>query len=161
MPRSADPKAHIAALLRLFRPVFVDIRADTQNIDETKIEAAITSRTRAICCVHYGGVACEMDAIMAIASRHGLLVVEDNAHGFHGSYKGKMLGSIGDVAALSFHCECGMLPNAGAACCALRRRCSPRTICMCASLLGERQHTVVSPLSITHTHTYHRGNENL
>jgi len=84
-------------------PVLVDIRSDTQNIDETKIEAAITSRTRAICVVHYAGIACEMDTIMAIAKKHKLMVVEDNAHGVYGSYKGRMLGSIGDVAALSFH----------------------------------------------------------
>lgn len=84
-------------------PVLVDIRKDTQNIDETKIEAAITPKTRAICVVHYAGVACEMDTIMAIAKKHNLFVVEDNAHGVYGSYKGRMLGSIGDVAALSFH----------------------------------------------------------
>lgn len=84
-------------------PVFVDVRADTQNIDETKIEDAITSRTRAICVVHYAGVPCEMDTIMAIAKKHGLFVIEDNAHGVYGSYKGRMLGSIGDCAALSFH----------------------------------------------------------
>lgn len=84
-------------------PVFVDIRADTQNIDETKIEEAVTSRTRAICVVHYAGVPCEMDTIMAIAKKHGLFVIEDNAHGVYGSYKGRMLGSIGDCSALSFH----------------------------------------------------------
>jgi len=84
-------------------PVLVDIRADTQNIDERKIEEAITPRTRAICVVHYAGVPCEMDVIMAIARRHDLLVVEDNAHGVYSSYKGQMLGSIGDCAALSFH----------------------------------------------------------
>lgn len=84
-------------------PVLVDIRADTQNIDETKIEAAITSKTIAICVVHYAGVACEMDTIMEIARRHKLYVIEDNAHGVYGTYKGKMLGSIGDCAALSFH----------------------------------------------------------
>jgi dTDP-4-amino-4,6-dideoxygalactose transaminase len=84
-------------------PVFVDIRADTQNIDESKIEAAITPRTRAIVCVHYSGVACEMDEIMAIARRHRLLVVEDNAHGPYASYKGRMLGTIGDMGAISFH----------------------------------------------------------
>lgn len=84
-------------------PVFVDVRRDTQNIDETKIEAAITEKTRAICVVHYAGVACEMDTIMAIAKKHNLFVVEDNAHGVFGTYKGRKLGSIGDVAALSFH----------------------------------------------------------
>ena len=84
-------------------PVLVDIRADTQNIDERKIEEAITPRTRAICVVHYAGVPCEMDTIMTIARKHNLLVVEDNAHGVYSSYKGRMLGSIGDCAALSFH----------------------------------------------------------
>ena len=84
-------------------PVFVDIRSDTQNIDENKIEAAITSRTRAIVCVHYAGVPCEMDSILEIASRHKLLVVEDNAHGIFSTYKGRMLGTIGDIGALSFH----------------------------------------------------------
>ena len=84
-------------------PVFVDIRADTQNIDETQIEQAITPRTKAICCVHYAGVACEMDAIMDIAQRHNLIVIEDNAHGVFSSYKGQMLGTIGHLGALSFH----------------------------------------------------------
>ena len=84
-------------------PVFVDIRADTQNIDETKIEAAITSKTTAIVCVHYAGVACEMDTIMSIAKRYGLYVIEDNAHGIFGTYKGRPLGTIGDLGCLSFH----------------------------------------------------------
>ena len=84
-------------------PVFVDIRPDTQNIDETLIEGAITDRTRAICVVHYAGVACEMDAIMEIAKRNHLYVVEDNAHGIFGEYKGRKLGTIGDIGALSFH----------------------------------------------------------
>ena len=84
-------------------PVFVDIRADTLNIDETKIEAAITPKTKAIVPVHYAGVACEMDAIMAIANAHGLIVIEDAAQGIMSSYKGRQLGSIGHMAALSFH----------------------------------------------------------
>ena len=84
-------------------PVLVDVRADTQNLDETKVEAAITDRTIAICCVHYGGVPCEMDSILAIARRHGLYVIEDAAHALYGSYKGRPLGSIGNLAALSFH----------------------------------------------------------
>lgn len=84
-------------------PVFVDIRADTQNIDETKIEAAINSRTRAIVCVHYSGISCEMDTIMTIAEKHNLLVVEDNAHGIFSTYKGRQLGTIGHLGALSFH----------------------------------------------------------
>lgn len=84
-------------------PVFVDIRGDTQNIDEKLIEEAITERTKAICVVHYAGIPCEMDSIMDIANRHNLFVIEDNAHGIFGSYKGRMLGTIGDVAAVSFH----------------------------------------------------------
>ena len=84
-------------------PVFVDIRGDTQNIDEALIEEAITERTRAICVVHYAGIPCEMDSIMDIAKRHNLFVMEDNAHGIFGTYKGRMLGTIGDVAAVSFH----------------------------------------------------------
>src|SRR5262249_16214605 len=83
--------------LRGATPVFVDIRADTLNIDETKIEAAIPSRTRAIVVVHYAGVGCEMDAILAIAQRHGLLVVEDAAQGLIATYKGRPLGSIGEL----------------------------------------------------------------
>lgn len=84
-------------------PVFVDIRADTLNIDETLVEAAITPRTKAICVVHYAGVACEMDVILGIAARYGLRVVEDAAQGIMSSYKGKPLGTIGDLGALSFH----------------------------------------------------------
>jgi dTDP-4-amino-4,6-dideoxygalactose transaminase len=92
-----------AIVLRGARPVFVDIRPDTLNIDETKIEAAITPRTRAIVLVHYAGVACAMDAIMALAARHRLVVVEDNAHGLFGRYKGRQLGTFGTFATLSFH----------------------------------------------------------
>lgn len=84
-------------------PVFVDVRPDTMNIDETKIEAAITDRTRVICVVHYAGIACEMDTVMDIARRHGLLVVEDAAQGVMASYKGRALGSIGDFGCYSFH----------------------------------------------------------
>lgn len=92
-----------AFALRGAVPVFVDIRQDTLNIDELAVEAAITSRTRAIVVVHYAGVACEMDAIMAIAQRYGLKVVEDAAQGVMASYKGRALGSIGDLGAYSFH----------------------------------------------------------
>lgn len=92
-----------AFVLRGAVPVFVDIRPDTLNIDETRIEAAITPRTKAIVPVHYAGVACEMDAIMAIARRHDLLVIEDAAQGIMSTYKGRPLGSIGHLAALSFH----------------------------------------------------------
>jgi dTDP-4-amino-4,6-dideoxygalactose transaminase len=84
-------------------PVFVDIREDTLNIDEKLIESAITERSRAIVAVHYAGVACEMDTILAIAKKHGLKVVEDAAQGVMSSYKGRVLGSIGDLGAYSFH----------------------------------------------------------
>lgn len=84
-------------------PVFVDIRRDTLNIDEGKIEAAITPKTKAIAVVHYAGVSCEMDTIMAIAKKHNLLVIEDAAHGLLSHFKGKPLGSLGHLAALSFH----------------------------------------------------------
>lgn len=83
--------------------VFVDIRPDTMNIDETKIEAAITDKTKVICPVHYAGVACEMDTIMDIAKRHHLMVVEDAAQGVMSTYKGKALGTIGDFGCYSFH----------------------------------------------------------
>ena len=84
-------------------PVFVDIRPDTLNIDESLIEAAITNKTKAIVPVHYAGVACEMDTIMAIAKRHQLTVIEDAAQGIMASYKGQPLGSIGHIGTLSFH----------------------------------------------------------
>ena len=83
--------------------VFVDIRPDTMNIDETKIEAAVTDKTRVIVAMHYAGVACEMDAIMDIARRHGLLVVEDAAQAVMSTYKGRALGTIGDLGCYSFH----------------------------------------------------------
>jgi len=92
-----------AFVLRGGVPVFVDIRPDTLNIDETLIEAAITPKTKAIVPVHYAGVACEMDEIMAIAERHGLIVIEDAAQGVMATYKGKALGSIGHLGCYSFH----------------------------------------------------------
>lgn len=92
-----------AFVLRGAKIVFVDIRPDTMNIDEKLIEDAITERTRAIVPVHYAGVACEMDTIMAIAKRHNLLVIEDAAQGIMASYKGKALGAIGDMGCFSFH----------------------------------------------------------
>lgn len=92
-----------AFVLRGGVPVFVDIREDTLNLDERLIEAAITPRTRAIVPVHYAGVGCEMDTILDIAARHGLRVVEDAAQGVMASYKGRMLGAIGDLGAFSFH----------------------------------------------------------
>ena len=85
------------------RPVFVDSRSDTLNIDAAKIEAAITPKTRAICIVHYGGIACEMELIQQIADRHNLILVEDNAHGLFAKYKGKYLGTFGALATQSFH----------------------------------------------------------
>jgi dTDP-4-amino-4,6-dideoxygalactose transaminase len=83
--------------------VFVDIRPDTLNLDETKLEEAVGPRTRMIMPVHYAGVACEMDAIMAIAAKHRLRVVEDAAQAMHAYYKGRALGSIGHLGAYSFH----------------------------------------------------------
>ncbi|MDD2509386.1 MAG: dTDP-4-amino-4,6-dideoxygalactose transaminase [Aliarcobacter skirrowii] len=92
-----------AFVLRGAKIVFVDIRPDTMNIDETKIEEAITSKTKVIVPVHYAGVACEMDTIMDIATRYNLFVVEDAAQGMMSSYKGKALGTIGHLGAYSFH----------------------------------------------------------
>lgn len=92
-----------AFVLRGGVPVFVDIRPDTLNIDESKIEAAITKKTKAIVPVHYAGVGCEMDTIMDIARRHNLIVIEDAAQAIQASYKGRFLGSIGHLAAMSFH----------------------------------------------------------
>lgn len=92
-----------AFILRGARPVFVDCRRDTLNIDENLIEAAITPRTRAIVPVHYAGVGCEMDVISKIAQRHRLIVIEDAAQGVNAKYKGQYLGTIGDIGAYSFH----------------------------------------------------------
>ena len=92
-----------AFVLRCATAVFVDIRPDTMNIDETLIEDAVTDKTRAIVPVHYAGVSCEMDTIMDIAKRHNLLVIEDAAQGVMSSYKGKALGTIGDYGCFSFH----------------------------------------------------------
>jgi dTDP-4-amino-4,6-dideoxygalactose transaminase len=104
-----------AFVLRGAVPVFVDIRADTLNLDESLIEAAITPRTRAICVVHYAGVACEMDAILALADRHGLAVVEDAAQGVMASYRGRPLGSLGRFGALSFHETKNLISGEGGA----------------------------------------------
>lgn len=92
-----------AFVLRGARPVFLDIRPDTLNLDESRLEAAITPRTRAIVPVHYAGVGCEMDTIMEIARHHDVAVVEDNAHGLFGKYKGRYLGTFGVMASQSFH----------------------------------------------------------
>ncbi|MBC6942279.1 MAG: dTDP-4-amino-4,6-dideoxygalactose transaminase [Xanthomonadales bacterium] len=104
-----------AFVLRGAVPVFVDIRGDTLNIDETLVESAITPRTRAICVVHYAGVACEMDAICEIARRYGLIVIEDAAQGVMASYRGRQLGSIGELAALSFHETKNLISGEGGA----------------------------------------------
>lgn len=92
-----------AFVLRGARPVFVDVRPDTFNLDETQLERLITPRTKAIVAVHYAGVGCEMDAVMKTADRRGVPVVEDNAHGLLGRYRGKGLGTFGALAAQSFH----------------------------------------------------------
>ena len=92
-----------AFVLRGAKPIFIDVRPDTLNLDESKLEAAITLHTKAIVPVHYAGVGCEMDSIMDIANRHNIAVVEDNAHGLFGKYKGKFLGTFGAMASQSFH----------------------------------------------------------
>ena len=92
-----------AFVLRGAVPVFVDIRPDTMNMDETLIEAAITEKTKAISPVHYAGVSCEMDTIMAIAKKHNLIVIEDAAQGIMSTYKGRPLGTIGEFGCFSFH----------------------------------------------------------
>jgi dTDP-4-amino-4,6-dideoxygalactose transaminase len=93
------------------RPVFVDVRPDTLNLDESRVEAALTPRTRAILPVHYAGVACDMDAILGVARKHGVRVVEDAAQGFGAFYRGRHLGTLGDLGTFSFHasknCTCG------------------------------------------------------
>ena len=103
VPAFTFPSAANAFVLRGGRPVFVDVRADTLNIDEDLIEQRITARTKAIFLVHYAGVGCEMGTIMAIAQRHGIAVVEDNAHGLYGRYRGRYLGTLGQIGTLSFH----------------------------------------------------------
>ena len=102
-PSFTFPSATNAFVLRGAKPLFVDIRADTLNIDESQIERRITTRTKAIFLVHYAGVGCEMDTITSIARQHGIAVVEDNAHGLYGKYRGKYLGTLGQLATLSFH----------------------------------------------------------
>ena len=92
-----------AFALRGAKPIFADIRPDTLNLDERQLPNLITERTRAIVLVHYAGVACEMDAIMALASQHGIAVVEDNAHALFSRFKGRFLGTYGKLATLSFH----------------------------------------------------------
>jgi dTDP-4-amino-4,6-dideoxygalactose transaminase len=103
LPAFTFPSTANAFVLRGAKPIFVDVRTDTLNLDENQIEQRVTERTKAIFLVHYAGVGCEMEAILAIARRHGLAVVEDNAHGLYGKYRGQYLGSFGELAALSFH----------------------------------------------------------
>jgi dTDP-4-amino-4,6-dideoxygalactose transaminase len=92
-----------AFVLRGARLVFIDIRPDTLNLDETQVEHLITPRTKGIVVMHYGGVGCEMETILEVARRHGIPVIEDNAHGLFGTYRGKYLGTFGCLATLSFH----------------------------------------------------------
>ena len=103
MPSFTFVSSANAFALRGARPVFVDIRADTLNLDERQVEAAITARTKAILVMHYAGVACEMDTLLDIAHRRGLIVVEDAAHALMSSYKGRPLGGFGHLATFSFH----------------------------------------------------------
>jgi dTDP-4-amino-4,6-dideoxygalactose transaminase len=103
VPSFTFPSTANAFVLRGATPVFIDVRRDTLNLDESQLEALITERTRAIVPVHYAGVGCEMDEILAVAARHDIPVVEDNAHGLFGQYRGRMLGTLGVMAAQSFH----------------------------------------------------------
>tara|TARA_R110000868_G_scaffold102678_1_gene282835 strand:+ start:12815 stop:13981 length:1167 start_codon:yes stop_codon:yes gene_type:complete len=103
MPSYTFTSTANAVVLRGAVPVFIDIRRDTLNIDESLIEQAITPKTKAVMVVHYAGVGCEMDAILEITKRHNLLLIEDAAQGLHAEYKGKPLGSFGDFGAFSFH----------------------------------------------------------
>ncbi|EKQ70827.1 TDP-4-keto-6-deoxy-D-glucose transaminase [Leptolyngbyaceae cyanobacterium JSC-12] len=104
-----------AVVLRGGIPVFVDVRPDTLNLDESQVEAAITSKTKAISPVHYAGVGCEMDEILAIANRHGLTVIEDAAQGSFAQYQGKPLGTFGHLAAFSFHATKNIVSGEGGA----------------------------------------------
>ena len=115
MPSYTFVSTASAFVLRGAVPVFVDIRPDTFNIDESQIEAAITPRTKAIVVVHYGGVACEMDEILAIAQRHALLVIEDAAQALLGTYKGRNLGTLGHLGCLSFHETKNLISGEGGA----------------------------------------------
>jgi dTDP-4-amino-4,6-dideoxygalactose transaminase len=103
VPSFTFPTTASAVALRGAVPVFVDIREDTLNLDERLVEAAVTSRTRALMPVHYAGVGCSLEALAAIAARHGLALVEDAAQGFSATYRGRPLGTVGDLGALSFH----------------------------------------------------------
>jgi len=115
MPAFTHPSTANAIVLRGATPVFVDVRFDTMNLDETLIEDAITQRTKAIVAVHYAGVGCEMDAILDIARRHNLLVIEDAAQGIMTRYNGRYLGTLGNIGALSFHETKNVLSGEGGA----------------------------------------------
>ena len=103
MPSYTFVSSANAFVLRGAKITFVDIRPDTMNLDENKIEAAINKNTKAIVTIHYAGVSCEMDKILTIAKKYNLFVIEDAAHGLMSEYKGKPLGSMGNVGCLSFH----------------------------------------------------------
>ena len=103
MPAFTHPSTANAVVLRGATPVFVDVRADTFNLDEKLIKSAITARTKALIAVHYAGVGCEMDSIIGIAQRHDIKVIEDAAQGILSRYNGRYLGTLGDIGALSFH----------------------------------------------------------
>ena len=103
IPSFTFPSTANAFVLRGAKPVFVDIRPDTLNLDEDRLESVLTKRTKAIVVVHYAGIGCEMDHILATAAERGIAVVEDNAHGLFGRYKGRYLGTLGQLAAQSFH----------------------------------------------------------
>ena len=115
VPSFTFPSTANAVALRGATPVWVDVRADTLNLDETAIAAAITPRTRAILPVHYAGVGCAMDAILAVAADHGLSVVEDAAQGVGATWRGRALGTIGDMGALSFHATKNIVSGEGGA----------------------------------------------
>lgn len=115
-----------AFVLQGAKPVFVDIRPDTLNLDEELIEASITDRTKVICPVHYAGVGCEMDRIMEIATQHGLVVVEDAAQGVNASYKGRALGAIGHLGTYSFHETKNYICGEGGALCVNEQRFARR-----------------------------------
>jgi dTDP-4-amino-4,6-dideoxygalactose transaminase len=115
MPAFTHPSTANAVVLRGATPVFVDVRLETLNLDENLIEAAITPRTKAIIAVHYAGIGCEMDAIMDTARRHNLLVVEDAAQAIMTRYKGRYLGTLGDIGAISFHETKNVLSGEGGA----------------------------------------------
>ena len=104
-----------AFVLRGGVPVFIDVREDTLNIDESKIEAAITARTKAIVVVHYAGIACEMETICALARRHGIMLIEDAAQALGGAYRGQPLGGFGELAAVSFHETKNLISGEGGA----------------------------------------------